>query len=256
MAFGATANLSDGSTEDIALTADWVSSDSAILAFDIPSVPGVATAKKTGGPVTVTATDFGGTAGTLSYTVAAAAPEKLAVSPAQLPNGVPIGQEGNFKATYTLTDKSTSDATMDVDWSSSAGGIVVVGNDAGNKGKAIALAPGTSKISASKGTLRSQDVEITVGVPTGVPQFVVAPSSPQLLPLARMQGFQALLKYADNKVVDVTERVVWQSSDESIAKFPADFPKGVLLATRTRWRCRARQQTCRSLTTSERGKRP
>ncbi len=232
--FKANANMSDSTANDVTLTAGWVSSDATILAFETPTVPGVATAKKEGGPVTITATETSGTAGTLSYTVAAPAPTGLAIDPVQVPNGVPVGQEGNFKATYTLTDKSTSDATMDVDWSSSAGGIVVVGNDAGNKGKAIALSAGESNISASKGTLRSQDVEVSVFVPVAGPEFVVEPSSPDQLPLGRTQQFRALLKYpTDNKVVDVTDRVTWQTSAANLANFPVDFPKGLLLASTT-----------------------
>jgi hypothetical protein len=231
--FNATGNMSDGTTSNVTLLSSWVSSDPTILAFESSIVPWAATAKKEGGPVTVTATDIGGTAGTLSYTVAAPAPEKLAISPEQIPNGVPIGQEGNFKATFILTDKSTKDATDAVNWSSSNGGVVVVGNDAGNKGKAVALSAGDSIINASFQTLTSQSVSVDVFAPSVAPQFVVEPSAPKQLPLGRTQQFRALLKYSTEQVVDVTERVVWQSSAENVAQFPADWPKGLLLASPT-----------------------
>lgn len=230
--FKAQTSMSNSTSNDVTATATWASGDSSILAFETTSVPGLATSKKQGA-VTITATESGGTAGTLSYTVAAPAPTGLAVDPPQVPNGIPVGQEGNFKAIYTLTDKTTSNVTANVDWSSSTGGVVVIGNEAGNKGKAVALAAGTSNISASKGTLSSQPVAVTVFVPVGPPQFVVDPAAPKQLPLGRTQQFRALLTYADDKVVDVTERVTWQSSAENLAQFPTDFPKGLLLASPT-----------------------
>ena len=59
---------------------------------------------------------------------------------------------------------------------------------------------------------------------------MVEPASPKQLPLGQRQQFRALLKYSTDKVVDVTERVAWQSSDEALAQFPTDLPKGLLVA--------------------------
>lgn len=228
--FVATANRSDGTKSNVTSTSTWVSSDPAILAFETASVPGVATAKKQGGPITVTATEAGGKVATLTYSVVAPAPVSLAISPAQVPNGVPVGLQDRFTASYILTDKTTADATMDVDWSSSDGAIVAVGNETGNKGIALAVAAGTSNISASKGTLRSQDVEVSVFAPTEPPQFVVEPASPDQLPLGRTQQFKALLKYSTDQVFDITDSVTWQTNAENIASFPAALPAGLLLA--------------------------
>ena len=231
--FTATANLSNGSTNVITQSANWSSSDPTILAFETAGAPGVATAKKVGGPVTITAAESGGQSGTVSYSVSAAIPLKIAIDPAQIPNGLPVGRHGNFKATYTMTDSSTADATNDVDWASSAGGIVLIGNDAANKGKAFALAAGKSNISTSKGSLPSAPVEVTVFIPTQPPQFVVEPAMPKQLPLGQRQQFRAQLKYSTGQVVDVTDKVTWQSSNVAIAQFPPGSTMGLLFANPT-----------------------
>jgi hypothetical protein len=230
--YAAVATMSNSTTNTVTATATWASSDTSILAFETAGSPGVATAKKEGS-VTVTATETGGTAGTLSYSVSAAEPVSVAISPAQVPDGVPIGKEGTFTATYAMTDNTTADATMDVNWTSSAGTIVIVGNDAGNKGKVVASSAGKSNISVSKGSLSSQNVEVTVFAPLAPPEIAVEPAAPNQLPLGRTQQFRAVLKYSAGQVVDITDSVVWQSSDESIAQFPADWPKGLLLANPT-----------------------
>ena len=192
----------------------------------------MATARNEGGPVSITALDASGTSGTLSYSVGAAIPAGIAIEPAQLPDGVPVGLEGNFKATYSMTDNTTSDATSDVTWASSNSGVVGVFNGADNKGKAIALQAGDSEISASKDMLQSANtVSVKVFTPTQAAAFVIEPSSPDQLPLGRTQQFRALLKYSTGETVDVTQRVVWQSSAENLARFPDDFPKGMLLAS-------------------------
>ena len=231
--FSATANLSDGTSRDVTSSGVWASGDATTIAFETAALPGAATGRKEGGPITITATETGGTAGTLSYSVTAPVPQSIAIEPAQVPNGVPVGQQGNFKAMYTMTDKSTADATASANWSSSEGAVVAVGNDAGNKGTAIALAPGTSSISAGNGVQVAPGVSITVFAPTQPPQFVVEPSRPDQLPHGRTQQFRALLKYSTDQVVDVTDRVSWQASETSLATFPADWPKGLLLANPT-----------------------
>ncbi len=233
--FTANVRRSDGTSTDESSSATWTSSDTSILAFETTGLPGLATAKKVGGPVTVRA-EASGSSGTLSYTVVAAAPVSLAISPAQISQGVPVGQKGTFTATYTMTDKTTQAATDAVNWSSSNGAVVIVGNDSGNKGQAVAQAPGTSNVSASSGSLKSQAVEVKVFQPIAPPQFGVAPDRPQALPLGRTQAFRAVLYYAaDDRVVDVTSDVTWQSSNEAIAKFPVDndIPAGTLIANPT-----------------------
>ena len=233
--FAATATRSNNTTADVTSSSTWASSNPEILAFETAGYPYVATAKKPGGPVTVTATSSG-VPGTLSYSVTAAAAESLTISPARIPD-VPVGQEGNFTATAILTDKSTVDVTNDVDWTSSAGSVVVIGNDTGNKGRAVALAVGQSSIKASTGALDSQSVAVKVFQPVAAPEFVIEPAAPQALPLGRVQQFRALLKYPSGDITDVTDRVTWQSGAASIARFPAptdnDFKPGQLLANPT-----------------------
>ena len=232
--FQATARLSDGSTNDVTATVTWSSSDAAILAFESSDAPNLATAK-TEGTATITAAATGSPSGELSFTVAAPVPASLAVNPARIPE-VAVGEKGRFTAVYTLTDKSTVDATNDVNWSSSNGAAVIISNSAGSKGEAVANAIGTSNIGAAQGSLKSNDVAVKVFQPTQPPVFAVVPESPQALPLGRWQQFHAVKYYAaDDRVVDVTADVAWSTSDASLASFPIDkdIPAGTMLANPT-----------------------
>jgi hypothetical protein len=232
--FSAVENLSDGSTNNVSTTATWSTDNAAVLAFETTGRAHIATAKTVGGPVTVTATSGGFTA-TVDYSVVAAVPAALTISPATVPQ-VAIGEKGNFTAIYTMTDKTTGSATDAVAWASSNGAAVIVSDSAGSKGQAVANSAGSSNISASFGALKSQNVAVTVFQPGATPAFLIGPDKPNNLPRGRRQQFRAIKYYAASaRTVDVTSEVVWNVSNAAIAQFPndSDIPKGMLLASPT-----------------------
>ncbi len=133
----ATGTYTDSTTQDLSLTATWVSSDGALATIDNTGlVTGV-----TAGTVTITATS-GAVMGTTTLQVTAATLTSLTISP--LNQVVIEGSTVQYSATAHYSDGSTVDVTKLATWISSAPATVNINN----QGLATAHKSGPVLISA------------------------------------------------------------------------------------------------------------
>ena len=147
----------------------------------------------------------------------------ISISPAQVPNGLPIGVTQQFTATGTYSDNSKQDLTTSVIWSSSAPATASIDGN----GLATGQTMGTTDITASSSGLTSDAAALEVVNPT-LQTITVAPvtvTSP--LAVGRSMAFTAEGVFDNNQSYDVTNYVTWASSDPVVASIE---PTGVVTA--------------------------
>lgn len=146
--FGATANYTDGSTQNFTKLVTWSSSNSsAARVSNAPGSQGFATSVAAG-TTTLTAT-YGAMSGSATLTVTAPVATSIVLSPSS--PLLPPGGSLQLKAVAHFTDGTTSDVTSSATWSSSNTSIATVSN----QGLANAVADGSSTITAALGSVSS-----------------------------------------------------------------------------------------------------
>lgn len=202
-AFTATGVLPNNASQDLTRQVDWRSSDDAIATV---SIAGVANSKALGA-VNVIAT-LGSISGKATLTVASVV--SIAVEPAT--PTLNAGASQQFTATATLSDagKTTMPVTSLVKWSSAAPAIVAINQ---NTGIASALSPGTTTVTATYLDGPAGSTSVTVLAPDSI---AVTPLSP-IIAAGSTQQFSAMGTFADKSTKDLTDLVVWNSSDLAIA---------------------------------------
>jgi outer membrane protein assembly factor BamB len=135
--FHVIARYRDGSQTELPSDVAWMSSNPAVVLID---AEGIATAAQEGN-ATLQAT-FQHASATAAVSVVPAAPVALAILPAGA--SIPVNGNSQFKARATSSDDSTADVTNQVNWSSSAPGVVKLSAS----GLAHAQALGSSTIFA------------------------------------------------------------------------------------------------------------
>jgi hypothetical protein len=167
--FTATAQMSDGSgntvTQDITNSVRWTTSNSTNNAYTFATITnggfanGIAPSVT---PITITATYYqsGSTVqGTASLTVTNATLSGIAINPAT--PDIHLGQNQQFTAVGTFSDKSTQDLTTQAAWSSQNVAVVVMSR--GVHGLAVSSGLGSTTVSASmNGVTSSSPAYITV----------------------------------------------------------------------------------------------
>jgi hypothetical protein len=174
----------------------------------------------------------------------------LTLSPASTKRG--IGSAQNFTATGTLSDGSTKNLTQRADYFSSAPAVASAPNEAGNKGKVLAVGVGIATISAvdtvtgigttASGGNATFEVEIAptptpknTGVtptrtktptptPTATPKLVSLAISPTTVKKAagQFQTFSVSASYSDGSTKNFTQKVDYISSKPSVAAVGTD----------------------------------
>ena len=149
--FTATGHYSDGSTESLADSVTWASSDTSTATVSNSSgSQGEVTAVATGA-TTITATDpTTSIEGIAAVTVLPAVLLTVTVSP--LAANVPAGETEPFTATGHYSDGSTQDLTDSVTWASSDTSTATVSNSSGSQGEVTAIATGATTITATDPT--------------------------------------------------------------------------------------------------------
>ena len=137
----------------------------------------------------------------------------IAISPAGVPDGLPIDLTQAFTATGTYSNSSKQDITKTVTWSSSAPAMATI--DA--NGAATGVAAGATNITASLSGKTSNTVPLNVIAPNLVSLVVTPASVPNELPVGRTQSFKAEGVFDNNKSYDVTQWVDWKSDDTAVA---------------------------------------
>ena len=132
----------------------------------------------------------------------------IAISPGDttLAKGVPQ----QFTAIGTLPDGSTLDIAGFVTWASATPSVATVSRT----GLASTLAPGSSVITASLGSLSSPAVTLTV-TPAALLSIAISPSNP-FLAVGTTEQLTATGVYTDGSR-DLTGSVTWTSSEPSVA---------------------------------------
>lgn len=214
VSFIATGLFSNFSTKDLTNEATWTSSDGTVASIsDASGSKGVATGLSPGFSVIKAAVQ--GFSDSTTLTVTDAALVAIVVTPAN--SSVPVGLNVQFTATGQFTDGTTVDLTTAVTWKSSAEGIAMISNASGSQGEATAVSPGMTTISAmdaATGIIGSTSLTVTAAV---LQTIEVLPANPSLA-LGFSLQFQATGHFSDGSTDDITDSVMWKSSNENVAE--------------------------------------
>ena len=132
---------------------------------------------------------------------------------------ISIGQHQQFTATGHYSDGSRNgtqqDITSSVSWTS--GNLAVANIDvSGIAGLAKGLSPGVSTISASSGNI-SSTATLTVAVTKATLVSIAIAPADAVLSLGTLHQFTATGTFSDQTLQDVTNSVIWVSSNNSVA---------------------------------------
>lgn len=211
--FTATGAFSDGTVRPLGNQLTWSSSDPAVATIEVTGpTRGLATGI-TAGTVTITAAQDG-VMGTAQLVVSNSILLGLTIAPdvVELPMGFMI----RLRATGAFDDGSSQDMTSICAWSSSDTLVATVSNNPNNgtRGRVSGLAVGTTTITAAIATITSTStVNVSNATLTGL---TVMPSTLSVT----VNGFGNLTaqgSFSTGVTLDLTEQVIWTSSDLLIA---------------------------------------
>jgi trimeric autotransporter adhesin len=210
-AFKATGVYSDHSIHDLTADVTWNSSAKSIASIS-NSAGSNGLARAVGlGSTTISAT-LGNVSGSTALTVTAATLVSIGVTPANAT--LAKGLQQSFTATGVYSDGSTHDLTASVAWSSSSPGVGSISDAPGSIGQGTAVSPGSTTITAALESV-SGLTSLTVTA-ASLASITVTPSSPSIAKGLSLQ-FTATGTYTDHSTQNLTTRVVWSSSDTSLA---------------------------------------
>ena len=131
----------------------------------------------------------------------AAVLSSIAIDPAT--SSVAAGLTVAYTATGTFSDGTTQDVTSQASWSSSSTAVATVSSS----GVATAVAPGTSTIKASLGSISGNSSLTVTPAPTGtLVSISVAPATASIAVGAKQQ-FTATGNYSDGTTQNLTSSV-------------------------------------------------
>jgi len=210
VSFVATGTYSDGSTQTLTAQVVWASST---LTVATVSAAGVATPAGLG-TTTISAT-LSGITGTTTLTVSPPWVVAITIAPANA--SVPRGTVTNFRATVTMSDGTSSDATDRVTWSSSNPSVATVSNNRGSKGVSVALLAGTVTVSAAMGGVTGSTT-LTVQGPGNATllSIRVTPQNPRI-GIGQTRAFTATGTYSNGSTQDVTQAATWSVGNSTVA---------------------------------------
>ncbi len=200
--FTASANYSDGSSQDLVGGVSWTSSTTSVATIDNNGLAAILAA----GTTTITAT-VGAFTDSTTITVVPAHLTSLTISPATV--SIAAGTQPQFTATGNFDDGSTQVLTS-LQWSSSATSVLTV--DANGLG--LGVAAGTSTVTATSGGIAGT-ASVTVTNATLV-SLQIAPSNSSM-PAGAMKQFSAIGTFSDNSTQDLTQSVLWTTSNPAVA---------------------------------------
>jgi len=200
--FTASANYSDGSAQDLVGGVTWTSSTTSVATIDNNGLAAILAA----GATTITAT-VGSFSDSATITVVPAHLTSLTISPATV--SIAAGTQQQFTATGNFDDGSTQVLTS-LQWSSSTTSILTIDAD----GLGLGVAPGTSTVTATSGSIAAT-ASVTVTSATLV-SLQIAPSNASM-PAGAVKQFSAIGSFSDNSTQDLTQSVLWTTSNPAVA---------------------------------------
>ena len=195
--------FSDGSTQDLSLTANWQSSDPTIATID---QTGMATGVKAGN-IQFTGSFGGLTASTTGYEIL---PSKLVAITASIPYAILVqGVSEPLTVIGTYSDGSTHDVTQLASWSSADSTVFPVDST----GLAYALNPGETQITATvNGHSGLVDVVSTSVTLQGLQ--ILEPNTK--FALGTTIDFTVLATFTGGAQLDLSTAAIWTSADPTV----------------------------------------
>jgi hypothetical protein len=252
--FIATGNFTDGTQQDLSLTAGWSATDDAIA-----TVSPMGFASASGPGQTSVVASLGGQSGSGSFVVNAGALLKIDICAASVNDPLnncppldPISPPPAISfaklvpygvvAIGTFTDGSRENLTNSVRWSSSAPSIATISNDPGipsfatgvpTQGNVTGLVSGHVTLTASAGGVSgTSDVIVT----DATPMLINVTPLNSSVPLGLTQQLLVVATFTDNTSEIVTPYVRWATSNPGIVVvYPGGvaYPSGTGVATVT-----------------------
>lgn len=222
----ATATFSDSTTQDVTEDTDWSSSNAAVIAVsNADGTRGRATATAASGTANIVA-DYGTLSATAVLTATAAVVDRIEIEPTAV--ALAQGTSGQLEATAIFTDGTRLEVTSEANWTSDAPGTATVGNDAGIKGRVVAVAVGDTLIRADyMGATGTSAITVN---PVVIERIEVAPTSASAAK-GTQKAFTATAFFNDLSQQDVTAEAIWSSSNTAVATVSnADGSAGVAQA--------------------------
>jgi Big-like domain-containing protein len=209
--FTATGTFDNGSTRNLTRQVMWTSSDTTVASIGPSSGIASGQPRAVTGTTTITAT-LGSVSATVTLTVTNATLSSITVAPAT--QTIPIGGQAGYTATGLFSDSSSQDITSICKWTSGNTSIATVGSGGGSLLTATGVAPGTTSINATFGSVTGS-ATLTVDSATLV-SIALTPANAILAPAATL-GYSATGTYSDGSQHSVNGNSTWASSDTSIA---------------------------------------
>jgi len=207
LGYQATGTFSDGTTQNITNVVTWSSS-----AIDIVTIgPGGQVTGQSAGSAMITA-QLGSVSDTADLVVESSALTSITIAPAS--TSVPSQIATQFTATGTFQDNSVQNLTTSVTWTSSPASVATISDLSSRKGLATGILPGTATITAVfAGAVGTASLSVSEATLTSI---TVSPSSPNIS-LGSSQRFIATGSFSDGSTFNLTNQVVWSSSNVVVA---------------------------------------
>ncbi|MCD6048459.1 MAG: Ig domain protein group 2 domain protein [Gammaproteobacteria bacterium] len=203
-ALTATANYTDGSSQDVTKAAAWSSSDATIVSVN---AAGVAKGLKIGS-TNITASYSGKTSPAANMSVTKAVLQSIAITP--VTQSIAKGLTQTYTAIGTYSDQTSVDISQQVTWTSSDTSVAQFKNNI-----ATGMGQGGATISANLQGITSPTVKLTVT--SAILQSIKITPATQSMPNGYTQQYTATGVYSDQTTQDLTKNVSWSSSDTTIA---------------------------------------
>jgi YD repeat-containing protein len=198
--FTPTVTFTDGTTANVSAQSSWSSTNTLVATVSNTGIVNPMAA----GSASICAMFVGSSA--CSNVEVVSQPTSLTIAPTNVT--IPIGTQ-QFVATGTNGQIITSE----VSWSSSNTAVATISNTSDTQGLATGLSVGTTKITATAGTLTASTMlTITAAVPT----VTVSPGR-DIIQQGNSFQFKATLDNTNGSTQDVTQTANWESSATSVA---------------------------------------
>jgi hypothetical protein len=209
--YRAVAKFDDNSSTDITSQVSWSSSDINMVNV---STTGLVEAKAIG-TVTLSANIGNVVSNTLRVTLISAAIQSIQISTTDSDNSVIAGFTKRYKAIVAFSDGSIFDITRLASWRSGDQSILL----ALTSGRILGLQSGESGLVAQWNGMTSNSILVTVG--DAIPVEIKTTPAVVDLEINDTSKLIATLTLSDNSTVDVSEDVLWESSNPSVASVTA-----------------------------------
>ena len=193
----------DGTSTDVTSEVTWTSSATSIATIN---ASGKATGLASGDSV-ITAT-LGSLSESVDLNVHNKTISSLVVTPPRSIAIVNVTKE--FHAIAYFADASTQDVSESATWTTTNSSIATVENNGGILAKSDGTATVNAALNSHSGNAR---LDVLSASPTNL---VISPVNATVI-ASETEAFKALLTLSDNNVLDITNDMLWSSSNEAVA---------------------------------------